>query len=166
METMEGKVWKFRDSIDTDVIIAGRYLRTFSPDDLASHVMEAEDPEFADKVQKGDIIVAGWNFGCGSSREQAPVALKHAGVSAIIAKSFARIFYRNAINVGLPVIIADVEAQEGDILRISLENGLIQNITTGKNFQIQPFKDFMLEILEDGGLVKHYLKEKGAGSID
>ena len=164
METMEGKVWKFRDSIDTDVIIAGRYLRTFSPDDLASHVMEAEDPEFADKVQKGDIIVAGWNFGCGSSREQAPVALKHAGVSAIVAKSFARIFYRNAINVGLPVIIADVEAQEGDILRISLENGLIQNITTGKNFQIQPFKDFMLEILEDGGLVKHYLKEKEAGS--
>lgn len=164
METMEGKVWKFRDSIDTDVIIAGRYLRTFSPDDLAAHVMEAEDPEFAGKVQKGDIIVAGWNFGCGSSREQAPVALKHAGVSAIIAKSFARIFYRNAINVGLPVIIADVEAQEGDVLRISLENGLIQNITTGKNFQIQPFKDFMLEILEDGGLVKHYLKEKEAGS--
>lgn len=164
METMEGKVWKFRDSIDTDVIIAGRYLRTFSLDDLASHVMEAEDPEFADKVQKGDIIVAGWNFGCGSSREQAPVALKHAGVSAIVAKSFARIFYRNAINVGLPVIIADVEAQEGDVLRINLENGLIQNITTGKNFQIQPFKDFMLEILADGGLVKHYLKEKEAGS--
>lgn len=162
METMEGKVWKFRDSIDTDVIIAGRYLRTFSLDDLASHVMEAEDPEFAEKVQKGDIIVAGWNFGCGSSREQAPVALKHAGVSAIIAKSFARIFYRNAINVGLPVIIADVEAQEGDVLRINLEKGLIENMKTGKSFQIQPFKDFMLEILENGGLVKHYLKEKKA----
>ena len=102
MEKIEGKVWKFRDSIDTDVIIAGRYLRTFSLDDLASHVMEAEDPKFAEKVQKGDIIVAGWNFGCGSSREQAPVALKHAGVSAIIAKSFARIFYRNCNKCGAP----------------------------------------------------------------
>jgi methanogen homoaconitase small subunit len=160
MEKLEGKVWKFRDSIDTDVIIAGRYLRTFSLDDLASHVMEAEDPKFAEKVQKGDIIVAGWNFGCGSSREQAPVALKHAGVSAIIAKSFARIFYRNAINVGLPVITADVEAENGDFMSVDLEEGIIVNMTTGKKFEIQPFDQFMIEILNNGGLVNHYLKTK------
>lgn len=160
MEKLEGKVWKFRDSIDTDVIIAGRYLRTFSLDDLASHVMEAEDPKFAEKVQKGDIIIAGWNFGCGSSREQAPVALKHAGVSAIIAKSFARIFYRNAINVGLPVITADVEAENGDFMSVDLEKGIIINMTTGKKFEIQPFDQFMIEILNNGGLVNHYLKTK------
>lgn len=160
MEKLDGKVWKFRDSIDTDVIIAGRYLRTFSLDDLASHVMEAEDPNFAENVQDGDIIVAGWNFGCGSSREQAPVALKHAGISAIIAKSFARIFYRNAINIGLPVITADVTAEKGDELCIDLENGVILNKTTGLEFKIQPFDSFMVEILSDGGLVKHYLKVK------
>lgn len=160
MDKVEGKVWKFRDSIDTDVIIAGRYLRTFSLDDLASHVMEAEDPDFAENVQKGDIIVAGWNFGCGSSREQAPVALKHAGISAIIAKSFARIFYRNAINVGLPVITADVEAEKGDKIRVDLENGVITNMTTDKEFKIQPFDNFVLEILSNGGLVNHYLKTK------
>lgn len=158
MEKIEGKVWKFRDSIDTDVIIAGRYLRTFSLDDSASHVMEAEDPEFAEKVQKGDVIVAGWNFGCGLSREQAPVALKHAGISAIIAKSFARIFYRNAINIGLPVITADVEAESEDIMCIDLENGIIFNKTSGKEFKIKPFDQFMLDILNNGGLVKHYLK--------
>lgn len=160
MEKIEGKVWKFRDSIDTDVIIAGRYLRTFSLDELASHVMEAENPEFAEKVQDGDIIVAGWNFGCGSSREQAPVALKHAGVSAVVAKSFARIFYRNAINVGLPVITADVEAKKGDIMSIDLENGVILNKTTNKSFEIEPFDKFMLDIIKNGGLVKHYLKTK------
>lgn len=160
MYKIEGKVWKFRDSIDTDVIIAGRYLRTFSLDDLASHVMEAEDPHFAENVQQGDLIVAGWNFGCGSSREQAPVALKHAGISAIIAKSFARIFYRNAINVGLPVITADVEAEKDDDLCVDLENGVILNKTTGKEFKIEPFDNFMLEILSNGGLVNHYLKTK------
>lgn len=161
MEKIVGKVWKFRDSIDTDVIIAGRYLRTFSLDELASHVMEAEDPKFAEEVDKGDIIVAGWNFGCGSSREQAPVALKHAGVSAIIAKSFARIFYRNAINVGLPVITADVEAVKGDIMSVDLEKGIIENMSTGKKFKIKPFDPFMLDILTNGGLVKHHLKKKG-----
>ncbi|MDD3985242.1 MAG: homoaconitase small subunit, partial [Methanobacterium sp.] len=145
-------------SIDTDVIIAGRYLRTFSLDDLASHVMEAEDPEFAKKVQKGDIIVAGWNFGCGSSREQAPVALKHAGVSAIIAKSFARIFYRNAINIGLPVITADIQAENEDIICVNLEKGIILNKSSGKKFKIQAFDKFMLDILNNGGLVKNYLK--------
>jgi methanogen homoaconitase small subunit len=160
MENIEGKVWKFRDSIDTDVIIAGRYLRTFSLDDLASHVMEAEDPQFAENVQNGDIIVAGWNFGCGSSREQAPVALKHAGVSAIIARSFARIFYRNSINIGLPVVTADVESEKGDIMSVDLEKGIIENLTTAKKFEIKPFDQFMLNILKDGGLVKYYLKTK------
>jgi methanogen homoaconitase small subunit len=160
MEKLDGKVWKFRDSIDTDVIIAGRYLRTFCLDDLSCHVMEAEDPHFAENVDEGDIIVAGWNFGCGSSREQAPVALKHAGISAIIAKSFARIFYRNAINIGLPVITADVTAEKGDELCIDLEKGVILNKSTGSEFNIQPFDNFMLEILSDGGLVKHYLKVK------
>lgn len=157
---INGKVWKFRDNIDTDVIIPGRYLRTFSLDDLASHVMEGENPEFAQNVQQGDIIVAGWNFGCGSSREQAPVALKHAGVDAIVAKSFARIFYRNAINVGLPVIMADIEAEEREELHINLVEGTIQNISTGKSYTIQPFHDFMLEILKDDGLVNHYLQKK------
>lgn len=160
MDKIEGKVWTFRDSIDTDVIIPGRYLRSVTLDELASHVMEPEDPTFAEKVNKGDVIVAGWNFGCGSSREQAPVALKHVGVSAVVARSFARIFYRNAINVGLPVIVADVEAKKGDTLCIDMENGVIKNETSSKTFKIQPFKKFMLEILKDGGLTKHYLKDK------
>ncbi len=156
---LEGKVWKFRDSIDTDVIIPGRYLRAFDLDELSAHVMEAEDPLFAENVEPGDIIVAGWNFGCGSSREQAPVSLKHAGISIIIAKSFARIFYRNAINIGLPVVVADVEAEKGDLLYVNLEDGFIKNKNTGKTFKIQPFKRFMLEILQDGGLVNHYLNK-------
>jgi methanogen homoaconitase small subunit len=160
MEKIKGKVWKFADNIDTDVIIPGRYLRIFSMDELASHVMEGIDPDFAKKVEKGDIIVAGQNFGCGSSREQAPVALKHLGVSAIIAKSFARIFYRNAINIGLPVIIAEINAINGDILEIDLEEGTIINITKNESFKIEPFKKFMLDILKKGGIVPHYLENK------
>ncbi len=160
MQKMKGKVWKFRDCIDTDVIIAGRYLRTFDANDLAAHVMEAEDPEFSSKVSVGDIIVAGWNFGCGSSREQAPVAIKQAGVSVVIAKSFARIFYRNAINIGLPVITADIDADEGDVLEINVEEGLIVNLTSNNKYKIKAFDDTMLNILEDGGLVPHYLKNK------
>ncbi|MGZ7043232.1 MAG: homoaconitase small subunit [Methanobacterium sp.] len=161
MEKIQGRVWKFGDNIDTDVIIPGRYLRTFSLDDLAEHVMEGLDPDFAKNVGKGDIIVADDNFGCGSSREQAPVALKHAGVSAIIAKTFARIFYRNAINIGLPVIIAEINADNGDILKIDLEEGTIINVTTEETFKIEPFKKFMLDILKKGGLVPHYLENKG-----
>lgn len=160
MEKIHGKVWKFGDNIDTDVIIPGRYLRTFSLDDLSAHVMEGVDPDFAKNVEKGDVVVACENFGCGSSREQAPIALKHAGVSAIVAKSFARIFYRNAINIGLPVIVADINADDGDILKIDLEEGLIKNNTTDETFKIEPFKKFMLNILKDGGLVNHYLEKK------
>ena len=161
MKILEGQVWTFRDHVDTDVIIPGRYLRILDLDEMSSHVMEGEDPDFASQVKNGDIIVAGVNFGCGSSREQAPVALKHLGVAAVVAPSFARIFYRNAINVGLPVIMADVEAEKGDILSIDLEAGIILNKSNGKKFEIQPFQNFMLEILEDGGLVNHFLKIRG-----
>lgn len=160
MDNIKGKVWKFRDSIDTDVIIAGRYLRTFNPEDLAAHVMEAEDPEFSKKVNKGDIIVAGWNFGCGSSREQAPVAIKTAGISVVIAKSFARIFYRNAINIGLPVITADIDVKEGDTLEVNVQSGTITNTTNNTTTKFKAFDPEMLEILENGGLVEHYLKNK------
>ena len=160
MDIMKGKVWKFRDSIDTDVIIAGRYLRTFNPQDLADHVMEAEDPEFSQKVNKGDIIVAGWNFGCGSSREQAPVAIKTAGISVVIAKSFARIFYRNAINIGLPVITADIDVDEGDVVEVNVEAGTITNLTRNESVKFKPFDPAMLDILENGGLVERYLKDK------
>lgn len=159
MDEIKGKVWKFGDNIDTDVIIPGRYLRTFDPNDLASHVMAGEREDFASDVEKGDIIVADDNFGCGSSREQAPVAIKAAGIDAVIAKSFARIFYRNAINIGLPVIIADIEAKEGDILKVDLSKGIINNETTEKTFNIEPFKEFMLNILNDNGLVEHYLNK-------
>lgn len=159
MDKIKGKVWKFGNNIDTDVIIPGRYLRTFDPKDLALYVMSGERADFAKNVQEGDIIVADDNFGCGSSREQAPVAIKAAGVSVVIAKSFARIFYRNAINIGLPVIKADIEADEGDILSVDLENGFVINESTEKSFEIEPFKEFMLNILNDGGLVDHHLKK-------
>ena len=119
MDIIKGKTWTFGENIDTDVIIPGRYLRTFNPQDLADHVLEGERPDFTENVKSGDIIVADENFGCGSSREQAPVAIKTAGVSAIVAKSFARIFYRNAINIGLPVIVSDIEAKDGDIVIIA-----------------------------------------------
>ena len=159
MEIIQGKTWIFGKNIDTDVIIPGRYLRTFNPQDLADHVFEGERPDFAKKVQSGDIIVADENFGCGSSREQAPVAIKTAGISAIVAKSFARIFYRNAINIGLPVIVSDIKANEGDIISIDLSKGILVNETTGVSKNFKAFKDFMLNILEDDGLVNHYLKD-------
>lgn len=159
MDIISGKTWTFGENIDTDVIIPGRYLRTFNPQDLADHVLEGERPDFTENVQKGDVIVAGENFGCGSSREQAPVAIKTAGVDAIIAKSFARIFYRNAINIGLPVIVSDIEAKDGDIIKIDLANGSLINETSGESARFEPFKEFMLNILEDGGLVNHYLNK-------
>ena len=159
MNRIKGKVWKFGDNIDTDVIIPGRYLRTFDPSDLARHVMVGEREDFAENVKSGDIILADNNFGCGSSREQAPLAIKTAGVSVVIAKSFARIFYRNAINIGLAVVKADIESKEGDILSVDLENGEVVNESSEKSFEIKPFEKFMLDILNDGGLVKHYLKK-------
>ena len=141
MDIMKGKVWKFRDSIDTDVIIAGRYLRTFNPQDLADHVLEGERPDFTKNVKKGDIIVADENFGCGSSREQAPVAIKTAGVDAIVAKSFARIFYRNAINIGLLLIECDTDKINAqDELEVDIKAGVIKNLTQNTTIEFTPEK--------------------------
>ncbi|WP_409199688.1 homoaconitase small subunit [Methanobrevibacter sp. DSM 116169] len=160
MDKIKGRIWTFGENIDTDIIIPGRYLRTFDPQVFADHVLEGERPDFTKNVKKGDIILADENFGCGSSREQAPIAIKTAGVDAIIAKSFARIFFRNAINIGLPVIKADIEANEEDILSIDLGSGTIFNENSGKTFKFEPFKEFLLEILESNGLVNHYLENK------
>ncbi|MFP4654720.1 MAG: homoaconitase small subunit [Methanohalobium sp.] len=153
---IEGRAWIFGDNVDTDVIIPGKYLRTTDVQVFADHAMEGIDPEFSSKVQKGDVIVAGNNFGCGSSREQAPLALKHAGVACVVAKSFARIFFRNAINVGLPVMEANVECSEGDIVKIDLKKGSIE--VNNKTFKGNKLPDFLLEILTDGGLVAHRRK--------
>ena len=154
---ISGLVWKFKDNIDTDVIIPGKYLRTTDMSVFASHVLEGVDPGFSKKVKKGDIIVAGKNFGCGSSREQAPLALKHAGVACIVAESFARIFFRNAINVGLPIIEAKIDCEEGEIVDIDLENGIIK--TKNASYTGTKIPDFLREILADGGLVEHHKKK-------
>ncbi len=153
---ISGRVWKFGDNIDTDVIIPGKYLRTTDISVFAAHAMEGLDPDFPKKVQKGDIIVAGRNFGCGSSREQAALALKHAGVSCVVAESFARIFFRNAINVGLPIIEATIECREGDTIEIDLEKGLVKH--EDKTYPATRLPDFLREILADGGLVEHRKK--------
>ncbi len=158
---MQGKAWKFKDHVDTDLIIPARYLNTHDPVELAKHCMEDADASFAGKVSKGDIIVAGENFGCGSSREHAPVAIKAAGVAAVVAKSFARIFFRNAINIGLPIVElpATDEIKEGDTLNIDVDNGSLKDITTGKTYKIEPFPPFMKNIIDKGGLVE-YVKSK------
>jgi methanogen homoaconitase small subunit len=155
---ISGRIWKFKDNIDTDVIIPGKYLRTTDMSVFASHVMEGIDPQFPQKVKKGDIIVAGKNFGCGSSREQAPLALKHSGVVCIVAESFARIFFRNAINVGLPIIEAKTDCLEGDIIEIDLENGIVT--TKEGSYTGTKLPDFLREILADGGLVEHHKKKE------
>ena len=159
---IKGKVWKFEDNVDTDQIIPARYLNTSDPAELASHVMEDADPSFPGKVKAGDIIVGGENFGCGSSREHAPVAIKAAGVQAVIAKSFARIFYRNAINIGLPILEskeAAEEISEGDEVIIDLASGEIVNSKTGKAYSSAPFPDFMRELIDAGGLI-NWVKKK------
>ena len=151
------KVYKYGDNIDTDVIIPARFLNTSSHSELAQHCMEDIDTEFAKTVQKGDIMVAGANFGCGSSREHAPISIKESGILCIIAKSFARIFYRNAINIGLPILECEDAAKEinpGDNLDINFEKGSIKNQTTGKTYQAAPFPPFMQEIINAGGLMK------------
>jgi len=162
MMILRGKVWKFGDDISTDLIIPGKYkFKTIDLDELAKHAMEGADPSFASKVSKGDIIVAGKNFGCGSSREQAPLVLKHAGIAAVIAKSFARIFYRNAINIGLPVIESKEafdKISEGDVIEVDLQNGLLKVERTGEVLKFKPIPDFLMAILSDGGLVEHYKK--------
>jgi len=160
-KNIDGKVWKFGKDIDTDLIIAARYLNTSDPKKLAEHVMEDADPEFVNKMTPGDIIVAGENFGCGSSREHAPIALKAAGVAAVVAPTFARIFYRNAFNMGLPIFElkeAD-EIAQGDTISIDMDAGTITNKTTNKTYKFTPIPEFMQELINAGGLMSFAKKE-------
>ena len=157
---MKGKVWKYGDDIDTDLILPGRYLVLRDEEELAACAMEGCDPDFAKNVKTGDIIVGGRNFGCGSSREHAPIAIKGAGISAVVADSFARIFYRNSINIGLPLIeIKGISKHlsQGDEIEIKMEEGVLKNLTTGEEFKIKELPEFMVEILDEGGLIP-YLK--------
>ncbi len=159
---LKGKVFKYGDNVDTDVIIPARYLNSSDPENLAAHCMEDIDADFADEVQKGDIIVGGKNFGSGSSREHAPLAIKYAGVSCVVAESFARIFYRNSINIGLPILESPeaVKATEaGDELEVDIDKGQVKNMRTGETYQAAPFPPFMQEIIKDGGLIEHVKKE-------
>ncbi len=159
----QGKVFKYPDNVDTDVIIPARYLNTPDAAELAQHCMEDIAPSFVSRVSAGDVIVAGWNFGCGSSREHAPLVIKTCGTGCVIAKSFARIFYRNAINIGLPILECEQAAEEitaGDEVRVDFDTGEISDITTGKTYKAQPFPPFIQNIIRCGGLLKS-LKEEG-----
>ncbi len=160
-KNIEGKVWRFGKDIDTDLIIAARYLNTSDPKELAKHVMEDADPEFVNKMTPGDIIVADENFGCGSSREHAPIALKASGVAAVVAPTFARIFYRNAFNMGLPIFELKEanEIKEGDVISIDMDNGEIVNKTQNKTYKFVPIPEFMQELIEAGGLMEFAKKE-------
>ncbi|MBQ9139154.1 MAG: 3-isopropylmalate dehydratase small subunit [Ruminococcus sp.] len=156
-----GNVLKYGDNVDTDVIIPARYLNTSDHKELASHCMEDIDKTFVSRVKQGDIITAGQNFGCGSSREHAPIAIKASGVSLVIAKSFARIFYRNAINIGLAIVECPEAADnisEGDKVEADMDNGIIRNLTTGQEFKAAPFPDFVQKIIENGGLMESIAK--------
>ena len=153
---LKGRVWKFGRDIDTDAIIPARYLNTSDPDELAKHVMEDADMEFPSKVKKGDIIIADANFGCGSSREHAPLAIKAAGIQAVVAKSFARIFYRNAFNIGLPIFeSADAsKIAQGDEIEIDADKGVIKNLTKDEVYEANPIPPFMQELISAGGLIE------------
>jgi 3-isopropylmalate dehydratase, small subunit len=158
----KGRVFRYGNNVDTDVIIPARYLNTSDPKELAAHCMEDIDPDFVKNVRPGDIIVAGRNFGCGSSREHAPIAIKASGISCIIATTFARIFYRNAINIGLPILeceqaVNGIEA--GDEIEVDFDTGIIKNITKGTTFKARPFPEFMKRIMAADGLV-NYIREK------
>lgn len=158
-----GHVFKYPDNVDTDVIIPARYLNTSSASELAKHCMEDIDTSFVDKVNTGDIIVAGWNFGCGSSREHAPLVIKTNGVGCVIAKSFARIFYRNSINIGLPILECEEAAEEigaNDEVKVDFTTGIIQDITTGKTYKAEPFPEFIQEIIASGGLLNSIKERK------
>jgi 3-isopropylmalate/(R)-2-methylmalate dehydratase small subunit len=150
---LKGNVIKYGDNVDTDVIIPARYLNTANAKELAEHCMEDLDKTFVKRVKQGDIIAAGSNFGCGSSREHAPLAIKESGVGAVIAKSFARIFYRNAINIGLPILECDAEISEGDEIEIDFDNGKLQNLTKGTVTEFAPFPEFLQKIIAAGGLL-------------
>ena len=160
---IKGKCWKFGDNIDTDVIIPARYLNTTNPDELALHVMEDADKDFVKKASIGDIIIGGSNFGCGSSREHAPISIHKFGISCVIAKSFARIFFRNAINIGLPIIesseVVD-NSDEGDTIEVDTEKGLIKNISRNREFKIRAFPPFLQEIIDNEGLMNWIKKVK------
>ncbi|MDX9795643.1 MAG: 3-isopropylmalate dehydratase small subunit [Sulfurimonadaceae bacterium] len=166
MNTIKGKVWNFGANIDTDVIIAARYLNSSDPEHLAKYVMEDADPDFPKKLNRGDIIVAGENFGCGSSREHAPIALKAAGVAAVVAPSFARIFYRNAFNMGLPIfeLPESLEIKEGEEISINLDAGEITNLTTNKTYKFIPIPPFMQELIASGGLINYAKAEMTKGN--
>jgi len=160
---MAGRVFKFGDDVDTDVIIPARYLNTTDPKELASHCMEGVRPDFIKEVNPGDIIVAGKNFGCGSSREHAPIAIKGVGVSCVIAKSFARIFFRNSFNMGLTLLAseeASEKTEEGDELDIDASSGIIRNRTKGEEYRVHPIPEFMQKLVEAGGLIPYILKER------
>jgi 3-isopropylmalate dehydratase small subunit len=154
----KGKAWKFGSNVDTDAIVAARYLNTWDPQELASHLMEDVDPQFREKIQPGDIIVAEDNYGCGSSREHAPIAIKYGGISCVVAKSFARIFYRNSFNMGLPIFECPEAVDgisKGDELEVDGQSGTIKNLTTGKTYQAQPIPPFMQQLIEAGGLMNY-----------
>ena len=160
--SLAGNVYKFGDDVDTDAIIPARYLNSSDPQELARHCMEDADASFPQKVQTGDIIVAGKNFGCGSSREHAPIAIKAAGVSCVVAESFARIFYRNSINIGLPILecpAAVAATQLGDRLAVDLESGSIKNLRSGEEYKATPFPPFMRTLIDKGGLIP-YVQDK------
>ncbi|MCR5278062.1 MAG: 3-isopropylmalate dehydratase small subunit [Lachnospiraceae bacterium] len=159
----QGSVFKYGDNVDTDVIIPARYLNSSDPAELATHCMEDIDKDFVTKVNKGDIIVAGKNFGCGSSREHAPIAIKASGVSCVIAETFARIFYRNSINIGLPIMEcpeASKAIEAGHDVSIDFDSGVILDNTTGDSFKGQAFPEFMQELINDGGLINHIRKNQ------
>lgn len=165
MIKITGKTWKFGNDIDTDAIIPARYLNSIDPAFLASHCMEDADPEFASKVKPGDILVAGKNFGCGSSREHAPISIKAAGVSCVIAESFARIFYRNSFNTGLPILEcpeASARIENGDELEVDLDKGTIVNRTKNETYRAQPIPPFMQKLIQAGGLME-YVRTRMAG---
>ena len=152
----QGKVFKYPDNVDTDVIIPARYLNTSDAKELAKHCMEDIDADYVNQVKPGDVMVAGWNFGCGSSREHAPLVIKTCGTGCVIAKSFARIFYRNAINIGMPILECEAAADEinaGDEVSIEFDTGVITDITTGKTYQAEPFPAFIQNIITKGGLL-------------
>ena len=152
----QGTVFKYPDNVDTDVIIPARYLNTADAKELAKHCMEDIDTEFVNRVHPGDIMVAGWNFGCGSSREHAPLVIKTCGTGCVIAKSFARIFYRNAINIGLPILECEAAAEEiqaGDEVSVDFDTGVITDVTTGKTYRAEPFPAFIQNIIKKGGLL-------------
>ena len=158
-----GIVYKYGDNIDTDVIIPARYLNTQDAKELATHCMEDIDPDFPKKVKTGDVVVGGWNFGCGSSREHAPLDIRTNGVRCVIAKSFARIFYRNSINIGLPILECEQAAEEiaaGDAVSVDFTTGVITDETTGKTYQAEPFPEFIQKIIEAGGLLNSLRKEE------